>query len=75
MATLEPLHAVYSKKCLRQTEMIIEDELLSVNDLLPRVNVRYVQREEIDRFDPYHMSFFNLNTDTDLEKARVLLKR
>lgn len=75
----EPLHAVYSKKCLRQIEAMLEDGLFSVNDLLPRVNVRYnvryVEREEIERFDPDHMSFFNLNTDTDLQKARVLLKR
>jgi len=72
---LEPLHAVYSKECLRQIETILEDGLLSVNDLLPRVNVRYVQRDEIERFDPHHMSFFNLNTENDLQKARSLAKR
>ena len=72
---LEPLHAVYSKECLPEIERILEDGLRSVNDLMPRVSVRYVGREEIERFDPEHLSFFNLNTETDLKKARILAKR
>jgi molybdopterin-guanine dinucleotide biosynthesis protein A len=31
-----------------------------------------VEAEEIDRFDPKHLSFFNINTEADLEAARKL---
>jgi molybdopterin-guanine dinucleotide biosynthesis protein A len=39
------------------------------------VSVRYVEKDEIDRFDPEHLSFFNINTKADLEKARLLASR
>jgi len=36
------------------------------------VRVRYVEAEEIDRFDPKHLSFFNINTKEDLDLAREI---
>jgi len=39
------------------------------------VRVRYVEAEEIERFDPEHLSFFNINTRADLERARGLIER
>jgi molybdopterin-guanine dinucleotide biosynthesis protein A len=33
-----------------------------------------VEAEEIDRFDPKHLSFFNINTEADLKIARELAK-
>ena len=32
-----------------------------------------MEEEEIDRFDPEHLSFFNINTQADLERAKALL--
>ena len=69
---MEPLHAVYSKDCLPHIERILKDGGRSVKDVLHQVNVRYVEREEIERFDPTHLSFLNMNTDIDLENARAL---
>ena len=41
------------------------------DQLLPAVRVRrWVGRSEIDRYDPQHLSFFNVNTPEDLEQAR-----
>jgi len=71
---VEPLHAVYTKNCLVPIENMFNQGRLSVNELFSRVRVRYVETEEIDRFDPEHLSFFNINTKTDLEKARELVK-
>jgi molybdopterin-guanine dinucleotide biosynthesis protein A len=34
-----------------------------------------VEASEIDRFDPQHLSFFNVNTEADLEKARQIAMR
>ncbi len=71
---VEPLHAVYSKKCLPTIKNMIEHGRLSVSVLLGMVKVRYVGAEEIDRFDPGHLSFFNINTRADLERARELAR-
>ncbi len=47
---------------------------LSVNKLPALVKTRYIETDEIDRFDPLHLSFFNINTEADLKKARLLLE-
>jgi GTP:adenosylcobinamide-phosphate guanylyltransferase len=31
-----------------------------------------VGEEELDRFDPERLSFFNINTEADLKRARTL---
>jgi len=36
--------------------------------------VRFVDEAEIDRHDPRRLSFFNLNTPTDMEAARRLME-
>ena len=71
---VEPLHAVYSKECLAPIEHLLKMGRLSVLELLTLVNVRYVEAEEINRFDPEHLSFFNINTEDNLEKARKLMQ-
>jgi molybdopterin-guanine dinucleotide biosynthesis protein A len=67
---LEPLHALYSKDCLGPIRTLMEDDNLKVIDLFPDVRVRRVTQEEVDRFDPEHLSFFNINTLADLDQAR-----
>ena len=69
---VEPLHAVYSKGCLAPIEEMFKQGNLKVYELLNLVKVRYVDAEEINRFDPKHLSFFNINTEADLETAREL---
>ena len=69
---VEPLHAIYTKNCLAPAERLLKQDNLSVYELFPLVKVRYVEAEEIDRFDPQHLSFFNINTQADLETARKL---
>jgi len=71
---VEPLHAVYAKSCLAPMERLLEQGTLRMNALFELVRVRYVEADEIDRFDPRHLSFFNVNTRADLEKAQQLAK-
>jgi len=72
---LEPLHAVYSQNCLPPIEDMLEKGNLKIGDLFDAVKVRYIDEAEIERFDPEHLSFFNINSETDLEHARSLLKK
>ena len=69
---IEPLHAVYSRDCLHHIDNMFDEGELSVRGLFARVNVRYVEAEEIERFDPGHLSFFNVNTRAELLKAREI---
>ena len=70
---VEPLHGVYSKACLAPIECLLEQGSLGVRELFGMVRVRYAEADEIDRFDPEHLSFFNVNTKSDLAKARGLV--
>lgn len=70
---IEPLHAVYSKACLAPIERLLKQGSLGVRELFTLVRVRYVEAEEIDGFDPEHLSFFNINTNSDLARARGLI--
>jgi len=72
---VEPLHAVYSKTCLPPIQSLLEQGNLSVRGLFSLVRVRYVEATEINRFDPEHLSFFNINTKSDLQMAGELLRR
>ena len=70
---IEPLHAVYSKACLAPIERLLKQGSLGVRELFTLVRVRYVEAEEIDGFDPEHLSFLNINTSLDLARARGLI--
>jgi molybdopterin-guanine dinucleotide biosynthesis protein A len=72
---LEPLHAVYSKNCLAPIEATLGEGKLRISDFFSAVRVRYVESVEIDRFDPRHLSFFNINSEADLERAQALIMR
>ncbi len=70
---LEPLCALYSKICLAPIKELLEQNELKISRLLSTVKVKYVGKEEVDTFDPEHLSFFNVNSRDDLEKARALV--
>jgi molybdopterin-guanine dinucleotide biosynthesis protein A len=68
----EPLHAVYSKNCITPIESIFKQGKRVIIELFKYVKVRYIEAEEVDRFDPQHLSFFNVNTPEELELARKI---
>ena len=68
----EPTHALYSKECLPFIEERLRAEELKITGFYGGVRVRYVEEEEIRRFDPELLSFFNVNSPQDLERARKL---
>lgn len=72
---LEPLHAIYSRKCLPYLEFLIKQDRLSVLELLPMVRVKYIGEAEITKFDPALRSFFNVNTEADLKAGKELARK
>jgi molybdopterin-guanine dinucleotide biosynthesis protein A len=68
----EPLHAVYSQKCIAPIEKMLPNENIRIIELIKWVRVRNISQEEVDRLDPRHLSFFNINTEAELENARKI---
>lgn len=69
---LEPLHALYSKACLPAMETLLQQDDLRIVSFYPQVRVRYVEQAEIEVLDPRHLSFFNVNSPDDLQRAREM---
>lgn len=71
---VEPLHAIYSKNCLTSIEGLLKQNNLKIPDFFDQVRVHHVLEEEINRYDPQHLSFFNINTPDQLRKAEAILR-
>ena len=67
----EPLHAIYNKKCLAPMQTNLEAKHLKITRFFPNVTVRYVEKDEIIRFDENGRSFANINTPQDLHNDQV----
>ena len=68
----EPFRAIYAHACLGPIRAALDAGQMRVISFFPAVRLRCVDEAEIDRFDPRHLSFFNVNTPQDLEEARRL---
>ena len=65
----EPLHAVYSKTCLEHIEQNLKLGILKMISFYSSVSVRFVNRDEIQRYDSSGQSFANINSPQDLRLA------
>ncbi len=74
---LQPMHAVYGKRCLPVLERMIRDGVRKIQLLVaePGLSVRLVTESEWIALDPDLRSFQNVNTPADLVAAQDLLAR
>ncbi len=72
---IEPLHAVYSRNCLDPMRKLLEKGDLKIDHVFDAVKVLFIEEEELNKFDPPHLSFFNINTHDDLVQARSLAEK
>ena len=70
---MEPLHAIYNKSCLGNMKTRLERNQLGVYSFMKTVAVRYIEREECEQLDPQLLSFFNINYQSDLDRAIALV--
>ena len=71
---VEPLHALYSKRCISPIKKLLERGELKITRLLSEVRVWYCDEEELKKIDPSLASFTNVNTKKDLLKIQRMLK-
>lgn len=69
---VEPLHAIYSKHCLIPIKRQLDRNELKIQSFFGEVKVRYIRENEIKKYDPKGIAFFNVNTEEDLGKARLI---
>jgi molybdopterin-guanine dinucleotide biosynthesis protein A len=68
----EPLHALYSTRCLPFMERRLQADDLKIARFFDEVHVCYVPEAELRRLDPELQSFFNINTQEDVDRAVAL---
>ena len=74
----EPLHSIYSKNCISPIETMINKNRRVIIELFDFVKVRYVEAEEVDRFDgvpaivgPFNVSVFAPTVKVPAVSVRV----
>ena len=73
-AGFEPMFAVYRKTCLPAMAHLLEQGLLKIQGLFPKVRVKTVDEAALHRADTALISFFNINTPDDLKRAEAIEK-
>ncbi len=68
----EPTHSIYGKACLPHMERRLQNRQLKIAGFFDDVRVKLVPEEVVDTFDPDGLSFFNINTQEDLDRALAL---
>ena len=63
---LQPLHAVYSRKCMPAIRRCIDEDRLKVTGFYKRYKVLRIQADDVARFDPEGRMFLNINVPEDL---------
>jgi molybdopterin-guanine dinucleotide biosynthesis protein A len=72
---IEALHALYSRSCLPAVEGLIDSRQYQVFKFFSRIDVRYVEEDEIRLYDPDLRSFYNVNDPQGWQKAVSLADR
>lgn len=72
---LEPLHAVYAKSALPVIEEHIRCGRWDLRALVPDLRATVVPLEVVRRLDPQRLSFTNINTPEDYQRAQAIHAR
>ncbi len=70
----EALSAVYSKACLPLIEKSLNSGSYMIKSFWSKNRVKKIPVEKLKEIDPQMETFFNVNTQEDLEKAKIMLE-
>jgi molybdenum cofactor guanylyltransferase len=74
-AGLEPLCAVYSKRCLNAAEQHIKQNKFKIQRALARHRWKKIPESKLRPQDPELISFFNINTPEEMARAEEMAQR
>jgi molybdopterin-guanine dinucleotide biosynthesis protein A len=69
---LQPLHAIYSRRCLPVIKKLIDDDQLKITGFYRGFKILEIPEDVIKSYDPEEKMFINVNTRNDLEKISLL---
>jgi molybdopterin-guanine dinucleotide biosynthesis protein A len=72
-AGLEPLCAAYSKRCLKPAGDHLRMNKFKIQAALGKCRIKKIQEKALRESDPDLVSFFNINTPEDMQKAEQLI--
>ena len=72
LAGMEPLCAIYSKRCLITAENHIKQNKLKIQRALGNHRLKKIPETVLRSKDPELRSFFNINTPQDLARAEEM---
>ena len=70
---IEPLCAVYSRRCLQTIQGALEQNNLKIRSFFSKLRVKEIPETVLRTMDPGLVSFFNINTPDDLEQANRMI--
>ena len=70
---LEPLHAIYSSRCIVHIENLMQRGELKISTFFEKVDVLEIDERELLKIDPCLQFCMNVNTPTDLRKAKKII--
>ena len=73
-AGFEPLCAVYSRRCLETAQQHLEQEKLKVIKAFRKSRMKTISEKVLRQKDPDLLSFFNINTSDDLQRAAEMVR-
>ena len=68
---LQPLHAIYSKRCLDAMRRVIDQGKYKIIDFYNLVKVKILEESDFLYLDPLKESFMNVNTPEELRFAKA----
>jgi molybdopterin-guanine dinucleotide biosynthesis protein A len=71
-AGVEPLCAIYSKRCLNTAEHHIKQNKFKIQRALRKHRWKIIPESQLRTKDPELLSFFNINTPADLARAEQM---
>ena len=72
----EPFHSVYRRStCLGLALAALQTEKWRVDAWFPKANIRFLEAAEIQRLDPSGMSFWNVNTPDEFQRAEEIARQ
>ncbi len=69
---LQPLHAIYSRRCMPAMKKNMDEGRLKIIDFYKKARVLEIPPNIVSSFDPEGKIFFNVNSPEDLKYAEAL---
>lgn len=63
---LQPLHAIYSKSCIKPIKELMDMGKYKIIDFYPLISIKIIEEHEFIHLDRTKSSFININTPEDL---------